>query len=325
MAKAILIHETGGADVLRYEEVATPNPGTGEVLIRHTAIGLNYIDVYYRTGLYKAPTMPLIIGLEGAGVVDVLGEGVTGLNRGDRVAYAGGPLGAYAEQRIIPASCLVKIPDAISDEEAAAIMVQGLTAQFLLRQIYPVSKETTCLIHAAAGGVGVLLTQWAKYLGATVIATVGSKEKAEIAKVNGSDHIILYREENVPENVLEITNGKKVDVVYDSVGHDTFMDSLDCLRPLGMMVSYGQASGKIPPFDISLLVQKGSLFLTRPSMVDYFRDPSIYKQAAAELFDLVEKKILKVHIGQTYRLSEAAQAHHDLEARKTQGATLLIP
>lgn len=324
MAKAIRIHTPGGAQVLQLEEVETRQPGKGEVLLRQTAIGLNYIDVYHRTGLYPL-SYPTALGLEGAGVVEAVGEGVTRLKVGDRVAYGGGPVGAYAELRTLPETYLVQLPEAIKESTAAAVMVQGLTAQFLVRRTFPVQAGQFVLIHAAAGGVGVLLSQWAKHLGATVIGTVSTEEKAALAKENGCDHVILYTRENVTERVKEITSGQGVHVVYDSVGKDTFDISLDCLRPLGMVVSFGQASGPIPPFDILKLSQKGSLFVTRPSMMDYLRDPAEYHKSADELLALIATGNLKVHIGQTYALADTAQAHRDLEARKTTGATVLLP
>ena len=323
-SKAIRIHETGGTDVLRWETVDVAAPGEGEVQIRQTAVGLNYIDVYYRTGLYKASDYPLTLGLEGAGVVVEVGAGVTEFKQGDRVAYGGGPLGAYAEIRNFPAKFLVPVPEGVSDEQAAALMVQGATAQFLLRRTFPLTKGQTCLVHAAAGGVGLLLCQWAKHLGAHTIGTVSTEEKAKLARDNGCGEVILYTKENVVERVRELTKGEGVHVVYDSVGKDTFSASLDCLRPLGMMVSYGQASGPIPPFDISQLVAKGSLFLTRPSLIHYMLDMELYLQGIRELFDLTKRRILTAHIGQRYALSEAAKAHSDLESRKTHGSTVLL-
>lgn len=321
---AIRIHETGGVDVLRWEKIDVPTPAEGEVQIRQTAVGLNYIDVYYRTGLYKASAYPMVLGLEGAGVITELGAGVTGFKVGDRVAYGGGPLGAYAEIRNFPAKFLVPVPDGVSDEVAASLMVQGATAQFLLRRTFPLQAGQTCLIHAAAGGVGLLLCQWAKHLGATVIGTVSTETKAELAKANGCEHIIRYTEQDVVKEVQSITDGKGVHVVFDSVGRDTFSASLDCLKPLGMMVSYGQASGAIPPFEISQLAAKGSLFLTRPSLMHYMLDTELYLQGIRELFDLTQKNVIKTHIGQRYALSEAAKAHNDLEARKTHGSTVLL-
>ncbi|MBM3617097.1 MAG: quinone oxidoreductase [Alphaproteobacteria bacterium] len=323
MAKVIRIHAPGGAEVLQLDDLETRQPAAGEVLLRQTAVGLNYIDVYHRIGLYPLP-YPSGIGLEGAGVVEAVGEGVTRLKVGDRVAYGGGPVGAYAEYRTMPETYLVKLPDAISDVTAAAVMVQGLTAQFLVRRTFPITAEHTVLIHAAAGGVGVLLSQWAKHLGATVIGTVSSEEKAELARKNGCDHIIFYTHEDVAVKVRELTGGKGVHVVYDSVGKDTFQASLNSLRPLGMLVSFGQASGAIPPFDILQLSQKGSLFVTRPSMMDYVREPAEYHASADELLALLASGVLKVHVGQTYALQDVAKAHAALESRKTQGATVLL-
>lgn len=324
MAKAIRIHAPGGVNVLQVDEVEIRQPNPGEVLLRQTAIGLNYIDVYHRIGLYPLP-YPSALGLEGAAVVEAVGEGVQRLAVGDRVAYGNGPVGAYAEYRTLREDYLVKIPDAISDITAAAVMVQGLTAHFLVNRTFPVQAGQTVLIHAAAGGVGVLLAQWAKHRGATVIGTVSSEAKAELAKANGCDHTILYTQENVVERVQALTNGHGVHVVYDSVGRDTFDASLDCLRPLGMLVSFGQASGPIQPFDILKLSQKGSLFLTRPSLMHYVANPVEYHKAADELLALVAAGTLKVHVGQTYPLVDAAKAHADLEGRRTSGATVLVP
>ena len=321
---AIRIHQPGGPEVMVWEAVDVPAPAPGQVTIRHTAVGLNYIDVYHRTGLYPAP-LPFTPGLEGAGLVEAVGEGVTELKVGDRVAYANPPLGAYAEARVMPADRLVKIPDGISDRTAAAMMLQGMTAQYLLRRTYPVKKGDTILIHAAAGGVGLLVCQWAKHLGATVIGTVGSEDKADLARKHGCDHPILYKTEDFVARVKDITGGEGVPVVYDSVGADTFLKSLDCLRPLGMMVSFGQSSGKVEPLDTGLLAAKGSLFLTRPSLMAYTAKRSDLVESAAELFEVVEKGVVKVEINQTYPLREAAQAHRDLEGRKTTGSTLLLP
>ena len=321
---AIRIHQPGGPEVLSWEETEVPAPAAGQVLVRHTAIGLNFIDVYHRTGLYPAP-LPFIPGLEGAGVVEALGDGVAELKVGDRVAYASPPLGAYAEARVIPADRLVKLPESIDDRTAAAMMLQGMTAQYLLRRTYRVHPGDTILIHAAAGGVGLLVCQWAKHLGATVIGTVGSEEKAELARAHGCDHPILYKTEDFVARVRDITNGQGVPVVYDSVGRDTFLKSLDCLRPLGMMVSFGQSSGKIEPLDTGLLGAKGSLFLTRPSLMSYTAGREDLIASAAELFDMVEKGVVKVEIRQTYALKDAALAHRDLEERKTTGSTLLLP
>lgn len=323
MPKAIRIYTPGGPESMKWEEVPMPEPGQGEVLIRQTAIGLNYIDVYHRTGLYPLPA-PFTPGQEGVGIVEKVGEGCEYFKPGDRVAYAGGPVGAYAEYRTIPENILVSVPAGISDALAAGLMVKGLTAHFLVRRTFMVGKGHNVLVHAAAGGVGLLLCQWAKLLGANVIGTVGSEEKAELARQNGCDFPILYKSEDVVAKVLDYTEGKKCNVVYDSVGKDTFMQSLDCLMNFGLMVSYGQSSGKIPPFDISLLVQKGSLFLTRPSLMHYKADQAEYILSCNEMYDHVLAGRLKIHIKQTYYLSDAASAHRDLEARKTQGATVLV-
>lgn len=325
MAKAIRIHAPGGADALSYDEVHDPLPRAGEVLLRQTAIGLNYIDVYHRTGLYPLPYYPAALGLEACGEVMAVGEGVERLAVGDRVAYGGGPVGAYADYRVMPASFCAKVPDAVDDETAAASMVQGITAHFLLRRTYDVHKGTVCLIHAAAGGVGTLLCQWAKHLGATVIGTVSSDEKAAHARANGCDYPIIYTREHIAQRVREITDGEGVHVAYDSVGKDTFMESLDSLRVFGLLVSFGQASGPVPPFDIGMLAAKGSLYLTRPSYMNYTQDNAEYHRAIEEVFALISQGVLKVHIGQRYALADTAQAHRDLEARKTQGATVLIP
>lgn len=323
MTKAIVVHETGGPEVLSWQEREVPSPGAGEVTVAHKAVGLNFIDVYFRTGLYPAPGgLPFVPGNEGAGVVTALGEGVKGLKEGDRVAYAG-PIGAYAETRNIAADRLVKVPDGISDEQAAAIMLAGMTVWYLLRRTFRVEKGNTILVHAAAGGVGLIAGQWASHIGATVIGTAGSAEKAELAKANGYDHVINYRTEDFVERVREITGGKLCDVVYDSVGKDTFPGSLDCIRPLGMWVSFGQSSGALPPVNLALLSQKGSLFATRPTLFTYIAERAELETAAGELFDLVGSGVIKVRVGQTFPLSDAAGAHRALEARKTTGATVL--
>ncbi|MEZ5811517.1 MAG: quinone oxidoreductase [Rhizobiaceae bacterium] len=323
MTKAIVVHETGGPEVLSWQEREVPSPGAGEVTVAHKAVGLNFIDVYFRTGLYPAPGgLPFVPGNEGAGVVTALGEGVRGLKEGDRVAYAG-PIGAYAETRNIAADRLVKVPDGISDEQAAAIMLAGMTVWYLLRRTFRVEKGNTILVHAAAGGVGLIAGQWASHIGATVIGTAGSAEKAELAKANGYDHVINYRTEDFVERVREITGGKLCDVVYDSVGKDTFPGSLDCIRPLGMWVSFGQSSGALPPVNLALLSQKGSLFATRPTLFTYIAERAELETAAGELFDLVGSGVIKVRVGQTFPLSDAAGAHRALEARKTTGATVL--
>jgi len=324
MSHAIRFHATGAPDVLQWEVFEPAAPAAGEARVRHHAVGLNYIDTYHRTGLYPVP-LPSGIGLEGAGVVEAVGAGVTEVAVGDRVAYAGGPLGAYAEVRNIPADRLVKLPDAISFEQGAAMMLQGLTAQYLLRRTYRVQPGDTILIHAAAGGVGLLVCQWAKALGATVIGTVGSDEKAAIARAHGCDHPIVYTREKFAERVREITAGEGVPVVYDSIGADTFMDSLSCLRPLGMMVLFGAASGPVAPFDCGLLAKMGSLFLTRPTLFTYIAKRTDLVAMAAELFEVVVSGKVRLEINQRYALKDAAQAHRDLEARKTTGSTILLP
>jgi len=324
MPHAIRLHLTGGPEVLRWEAVDVPAPAAGEATIRHQAVGLNFIDTYHRTGLYPLP-LPSGIGLEGAGVVEAVGDGVAEVKVGDRVAYAGGPLGAYAEVRNIPAHRLLKLPDAIDFKTAAAMMLQGLTAAYLLRRTYRVQPGDAVLIHAAAGGVGLIACQWAKALGATVIGTVGSAAKGELAKAHGCDHVINYTTENFSQRVREITGGEGVPVVYDGVGKDTFMGSLDSLRPLGMMVSYGNASGPVPPFDVLLLSQKGSLFITRPTVANYTSKRSDLEALGSELFDVVAAGKVRIEINQTYALADAAQAHRDLEARKTTGSTILLP
>lgn len=324
MAHAVRFHETGGPEVLRWEDVALSDPAAGEVRLRQYAVGLNYIDTYHRSGLY-AVKLPSGIGVEGAGVVEAVGEGVSEVAVGDRVAYASGPLGAYAEVRNMPADRLVKLPDAISFEQGAAMMLQGMTAQMLLRRTYAVKAGDTILVHAAAGGVGLILCQWAKALGATVIGTVGSDEKATLAKVHGCDHAIVYTRENFVERVKEITSGEGIAAAYDSVGRDTFMGSLDCLRPIGMMVLFGAASGPVPAFEPTLLAQKGSLFLTRPTLFTYSAKRADLLDMAADLFAVVESGKVKIEIRQRYALRDAAQAHSDLEARKTTGTTILLP
>ncbi len=324
MPHAIRIHQTGGPEVLGWEEVDVPPPAAGEATVRHHAVGLNFIDTYHRTGLYPLP-LPAGIGLEGAGVVEAVGAGVSEVKVGDRVAYAGGPVGAYAEVRNIPAHRLLKLPDAIAFNTAAAMMLQGLTAAYLLRRTYRVQPGDAVLIHAAAGGVGLIACQWAKALGATVIGTVGSPAKAELAKAHGCDHVINYSTENFTQRVREITGGEGVPVVYDGVGKDTFMGSLDSLRPLGLLVTYGNASGPVPPLDLLLLSQKGSLFVTRPTIVHYTARRADLEALGAELFDVVASGKVRIEVNQTYALKEAAQAHRDLEARKTTGSTILLP
>jgi len=325
MSKAIRMHATGGPEVLRYEEIEVGAPGPGEVRLRHTAIGLNFIDVYHRTGLYPLPSLPATPGMEGAGIVLACGAGVDEFVPGDRVAYAGLPPGAYAEERLIPAHRLVKVPEEISDRQAAAIMLKGLTAHYLLRRTYRVQSGETILFHAAAGGVGLIACQWARALGATVIGTVGSADKAALAHAHGCTHTILYREEDIASRVRELTGGEGVPVVYDSVGKETFIPSLDSLRPLGMLVSYGNASGPVPPFEPGLLAQKGSLFFTRPSLMTYTARREDLLWGARELFEVVLSGAVKIEVNQTYPLADAARAHRDLEARRTTGSTILIP
>jgi NADPH2:quinone reductase len=321
MPHAIRVHETGGPEVLKWEEVEVGEPGPGQVRIRQEAAGLNFIDVYHRTGLYPQP-LPFTPGVEGAGVIDAVGPGVTDLSVGDRVAY-GGPVGGYAELRLVPADRLVKLPDSISSEQAAAMMLQGMTAEMLLRRVHQVKAGETILVHAAAGGVGLILCQWAKALGATVIGTVGSEEKAELARSHGCDHPIIYTRQDFVAEVDRITGGAKVAVVYDGVGRDTFMKSLDCLHRRGMMASFGNASGAVEPFDALLLARKGSLFLTRPTLYDYTLDPADLQQSARALFDVVESGKVKIEIGQRFALAGAAEAHRALEGRKTSGSTVL--
>jgi NADPH:quinone reductase len=325
MAHAVRIHATGGPEVLRWEEVEIAAPAPDEVHLRHRAIGLNFIDVYHRTGLYPLSTLPATLGMEGAGEVLAVGANVSHLKPGDRVAYAGVPPGAYATERLIPAHRLVKLPPQISDQQAAAMMLQGMTAQYLLRRTYRVQSGETILLHAAAGGVGLLACQWAKALGATVIGTVGSPEKAALAQAHGCDHTILYHQEDVVARVKELTHGEGVSVVYDSVGRDTFLKSLDCLRPLGMLVSFGQSSGAVESFNPGLLAAKGSLFLTRPSLMVYTAKREDLLASATELFDVVTSGAVRVEINQTYALRDTAQAHRDLESRKTTGSTVLLP
>ncbi|MER8393374.1 quinone oxidoreductase [Mesorhizobium sp. M0045] len=325
MSKAIRIHAHGGPEVLTYEDADPGQPGSGQILVKHSAIGLNFIDVYYRSGLYPPQGgFPLIPGGEAAGVVLKVGSDVDWLKPGDRVAYAV-TTGAYAEQRVIAADRVVKVPDGISDEQAAAMMLKGMTAEYLLRRTFKVKAGDTILFHAAAGGVGLILGQWAKHLGATVIGTASSTDKIELAKAHGFDHVINYREQDFVAGVAAITSGKKCDVVYDSVGNDTFPASLDCLRPLGTFVSFGQSSGPIPPFSISLLAQKGSLFATRPTLFVYNARREDLEASAAALFDVVLSGAVKIKINQRYALSEAGKAHSDLEGRRTTGTTILIP
>jgi len=322
MPKAIRIHETGGPEVLKREEVEVGRPGQGEALIRQTAIGLNFIDTYHRTGLYPLP-LPAVLGMEGAGVVEEVGPGVTDVKPGDRVAYAG-VLGAYTERRLIAADRLVPLPDGVNDIQAAAMMLKGMTAEYLLLRTHRVQRGETILVHAAAGGVGLIMCQWAKHLGATVIGTVGNDQKAELARANGCHHPIVYTRENFTERVRAITGGAGVPVVYDSVGKDTFLGSLDCLRPLGLMVSYGNASGAVPPFSVGLLAQKGSLFLTRPVLMAYTAKREDLLASARALFEVVESGAVKIKLDRTWPLEDAASAHRELEGRRTTGSTVFI-
>ena len=325
MPKAIRIHQTGGPDAMQWEDVEIGAPGPGEIRIRHEAVGLNYIDVYFRTGLYRAPSLPFSPGMEGAGIVETLGEGVGSLAVGDRVAYAAPPVGAYAQERLMPAEKVVKVPAGIDARQAAAMMLQGMTVEYLLRRTCPVRSGDTILFHAAAGGVGLIACQWAKHLGATVIGTVGSDEKAELARAHGCDHTIVYTRENFTERVRELTNGAGVPVVYDAVGRDTFEGSLDCLRPRGMLVSFGQSSGKIDPFDVGILSAKGSLYITRPTLMTYTASRADLEDSAQALFDVVGSGAVRITVNQTFPLAEAANAHRALESRRTTGSTVLMP
>ena len=325
MPKAIRIHQTGGPDAMQWEDVEVGTPGPGEIRIRHEAVGLNYIDVYFRTGLYPAPSLPFSPGMEGAGIVEALGEGVGSLAVGDRVAYAAPPVGAYAQERLMPAEKVVKVPAGIGACQAAAMMLQGMTVEYLLRRTCPVRSGDTILFHAAAGGVGLIACQWAKHLGATVIGTVGSDEKAELARAHGCDHTIVYTRQNFTERVRELTNGAGVPVVYDAVGRDTFEGSLDCLRPRGMLVSFGQSSGKIDPFDVGILSAKGSLYITRPTLMTYTASRADLEDSAQALFDVVGSGAVRITVNQTFPLAEAANAHRALESRRTTGSTVLMP
>ena len=323
MPHVIRIHQNGGPEQMRWEEVTVGEPGPGEVRVRNTAVGLNFIDTYHRSGLYPMP-LPMVLGSEGAGVVEAVGPKVKELKVGDRVAYAQ-PIGAYAEVLIRPVARLVKIPAGIKDETAAAMMLKGMTAWYLCRRTYRVKKGDTIVVHAAAGGVGQILCQWAKHLGATVIGTVGSDEKVALAKKVGCKHVVVMSREKLSERVKAITKGKGVPVVYDGFGKDTFIESLDCLQPRGVMASFGNASGAVPPVNIGILAQKGSLFLTRPTLVNYTSSREDLLAAARELFAVVKKGAVKIAINQRYPLREAAQAHRDLESRKTTGSTVLLP
>jgi NADPH2:quinone reductase len=324
MAKAIRFQKTGGPEVLVLEDVQVGDPGPGQARVRNHAAGLNYLDTYQRSGMYKIE-LPSGLGQEGAGVVEAVGSGVTNVKAGDRVAYATPPVGAYSDVRLMPADRLVKLPEAIPFEQGAAMMLKGMTAEYLLRRVFKVKSGDTIVFHAAAGGVGLIACQWAKALGATVIGTVGSDEKAALAKAHGCDHPIVYTRENFTARVKELTGGKGVPVVFDSVGKDTFMGSLDCLQPFGLLAVFGAASGAVPPFDVNLLQQKGSLFLTRPTLVTYNAKAEALADSAKALFEMVTTGKVKIEVNQRYPLKDAAQAHRDLEARKTTGSTILIP
>jgi NADPH2:quinone reductase len=322
MSKAIRIHETGGPEVLRWEEIEVGEPGPGQVRLRQTACGLNYIDVYGRTGLYPVGEFPAILGMEAVGVVDAVGDGVNSVSAGDRVAYAM-QIGAYAEARLVDAGKLIKIPDSIDDKTAAAMMLKGLTAHYLLFRTYPVKQGDAILVYAAAGGVGLILCQWASLLGATVIGCVGSQEKADLAKANGCEHTILYRDEDIPTRVRELTNGTGVAAAYDSIGKATFEASLDSLRPFGVLATYGNASGPVEPFSPSILAPKGSLYVNRPTLATHTATRELLEEGANRLIKVVEDNSVNIHVNQSFALADCAEAHRNLEARKTTGSTVL--
>jgi len=323
MTKAVRFHKTGGPEVLQIDDVSVGDPGPGQVRVRHTAIGVNFIDTYQRSGLYPIQ-LPAVAGNEGAGVVEAVGPGVTTLNKGDRIAYTG-LVGSYCQERLLPADRLVKVPEGITDEQAASMMLKGMTVQYLIHRTYPVKAGETVLWHAAAGGVGLIACQWLKALGVTVIGTVGSPEKAKLAKAHGAEHVIDYSKENFVERVKEITGGKKLPVVYDSVGKSTWEGSLDCLQPLGMWVVFGNASGPVPPLNTGILAQKGSLFMTRPTLVTYIASRADLEARSKSLFDIVRSGKVKIEISARYKLADAAQCHRDLEGRKTTGSVILLP
>lgn len=325
MSHAIKIYQTGGPDEMRWEPVEIGDPGPGEIRLRHSAVGLNFIDVYFRTGTYPPPQLPFTPGLEGAGIVEAVGDGVEGFTEGDRVAYAAQPIGAYAEVRLIPAEKLVHLPAGIEERTAAAMMLKGMTAQYLLRSTVPLNGGDTILFHAAAGGVGLIACQWARHLGVTIIGTVGSDEKAELATAHGCTHTIVYTRENFADRVQELTDGVGVDVVYDSVGQHTFEGSLDCLKRRGTLALFGQSSGKVSSFDPSELAAKGSLYLTRPTLFHYTADRSSLEHCAGELFQVMQSGAVQADINQEYALSDASLAHTDLEGRRTTGASILLP
>jgi NADPH2:quinone reductase len=324
MVKAIRIHKNGGPEVLSWEDIDVPAPGANEIRIRHTAVGLNFIDIYHRQGLYPL-NLPIALGTEGAGVITAIGSGVKNLKVGQRITYAGGQLGAYAEERVLAAEVAVPLPDAIDDKVAAAVTLKGLTAHMLLFKVHAVKAGDTVLIQAAAGGVGLILAQWAKHLGCAVIGTAGGAEKTALAKAHGCDHVIDYKSESFVPKVKELTGGKGVNVVYDGVGKDTFLGGLDCLGLFGHMVTYGNASGPVDPIPPLLLTQKGSLTLSRPTLFNYTADPAVRRKAAADLFDVIARGHVKIEVPQTYALKDAAQAQSDLAGRKTTGSTVLIP
>ncbi|WP_062202585.1 quinone oxidoreductase [Aureimonas sp. AU12] len=323
MTNAIVVEQLGGPEVLQWKPVEVGAPAPGEIRVRQFAAGLNFIDVYFRNGTYKAPQLPFVPGKEGVGEIVALGEGVLGLRIGDRVAYSSAE-GTYAEELLVKAAIAVRVPDTIDNETAAAMMLKGMTAEYLLRRTFAVGPGHTILIHAAAGGVGLIAGQWAKHLGATVIGTAGSADKVQLALDHGYDHVINYREENFPERVLELTDGRKCDVVYDSVGRDTFPASLDCIRRLGLFVSFGQSSGTIANFELAMLNQKGSLFATRPSLMGYNATRAETEASASALFEVVASGAVKIRVDQRYRLADAAEAHRDLESRRTTGTSILL-
>jgi NADPH:quinone reductase-like Zn-dependent oxidoreductase len=323
MVQAIRFHQTGGPEVLRYEDIRVGDPGRGEAYVRHAAIGLNFADTYFRSGLYPA-ALPAVLGVEASGVVEAVGPDVTNVAPGDRVAYTGSPLGAYSEARVMPASCLIRLPSDIALEAAAAMMMRGLTASYLMRRIYPLRTGDTILLHAAAGGVGLIVCQWAKLLGLTVIGTVSTEAKAEIARAHGCDHVIFYGREDLASRVRDLTGGAGVPVVYDSVGKDTFTRSLDCLKRRGLLVCFGTSSGPVPPIDAMQLAIKGSLFVTRPALADYIAEPEEREALAGELFGHVAAGRIKIEINQRYALADAARAHRDLEGRKTTGSSIFV-
>jgi NADPH2:quinone reductase len=324
MAKAVRIHETGGPEVLRWEDVEVGEPGEGQARVRHTAVGVNFLDTYHRSGLYPLP-LPSGLGSEAAGVVEAVGPGVKVVRPGDRVAYAGGAPGSYALARVLPASILVPIPDGVADQTAAAVMLKGMTSQYLIRRTYQVKAGETVLFHAAAGGVGLIACQWLNALGATVIGTVGSEEKAAVARAHGCDHVVVSTREDIAKRVREITGGTGVAVVYDSVGKDTFLASLDCLKPLGLLVSFGNTSGKVSPFDIGVLAQKGSLYVTRPTLATYTATRADLEATAKDVFDVLRDGKVKVEVRHTYLLANAEQVHRDLEGRRTVGSIVMTP